>query len=68
MSKIDDTQKDVSVTSGGTFQQIHTPTGLTPAHGADNPIVSPKVVPFSAGKQITPTTIVTPFQRLANPA
>jgi hypothetical protein len=69
MSKIDDKQLDLTVTSGGTHQVINTPSGKIPAHAADAPIVSSKVVPFSAGKQITtPLQVVLPFAKIANPA
>jgi hypothetical protein len=63
MSKFDDKQVDLNVVSGGTSQQIHTPSGQIPAHGPDAPIVSPTVGTTAVAK-----TVVTPFQRIATVA
>lgn len=68
MSKFDDQQKDITVISGSTTQTLHVPSGQIPAHAADAPIVSGRVVPFSAGKQISPLQVVTTFAKIANPA
>ena len=71
MASVNDKQTDLSLFHGGTaYQQIHSPAGQTPAHGADNPIVANSVVAFSAGKQITtPLKVVLPNgTRIANPA
>ncbi len=64
MAKFDDKQIDVTVGS----QVIHSPSGTTPAHGADAPFVHPQTAGQSAGKAITPINIATVFQRIANPA
>lgn len=70
MANVNDKQIDTVLFHGGTaHQEIHTPAGKIPTPASDAPIVSGKIVAFSAGKQIAPLTVtLTNGTRIANPA
>lgn len=69
MSQTNDAQLDKIVFNQSSHFEIHTPAGKIPAPASDAPIVSGRVVPFSAGKSISPLQIVlSNGTRISNPA
>jgi hypothetical protein len=68
MSKQEDKQQHTVVTTLAGSTVIDVPAGVIALEGADAPNVSPKAVPFSAGKQASTVNVTTAGVRFANPA